>query len=212
MMCCPDVFEAPGLLFCDLLARAANGLAGGPSIERITNCSSPGPAPPAAAGPLRAGQSFFGGSSANRSSISDWTSARVGIWDPSRRARAEREDVGARVGVLALELLRRHVLEGARGSCPAPSAGSPCAVGSDVEAAGRRPPARIALRQPEVEQLHARLRQHHVARLQIAVHDALPVRLVERVGDLDADSAAPARAAAAPRRGGRPASRPRGTP
>ena len=45
------------------------------------------------------------------------------------------------------------------------------------------------LRQAEVEQLHARLRQHHVARLQIAVDDAVPMRLVERLGDLDGDSA-----------------------
>ena len=30
---------------------------------------------------------------------------------PSRRARAEREDVGPRIGLLPLELLRRHVLE-----------------------------------------------------------------------------------------------------
>src|SRR4051794_28635508 len=39
--------------------------------------------------------------------------------------------------------------------------------------------------QPEVEELDARLRPHDVAWLQIAVNDAVPVRLVERVGDLD---------------------------
>ncbi len=42
----------------------------------------------------------------------------------------------------------------------------------------------IALARPEVEQLHARLRDHHVARLQVPVHDPLPVRLVQRVRDL----------------------------
>ena len=31
------------------------------------------------------------------------------------------------------------------------------------------------------------LRQHHVARLEIAVHDALAVRALERAGDLDGD-------------------------
>ena len=41
------------------------------------------------------------------------------------------------------------------------------------------------LRQPEVEQLGAARRQHDVARLEIAMGDALAVGLVERVGDLD---------------------------
>ena len=42
------------------------------------------------------------------------------------------------------------------------------------------------LRQAEVEELHARLRQHHVAGLQVAVNDPLAVRLVQGIGDLDA--------------------------
>ena len=46
-------------------------------------------------------------------------------------------------------------------------------------------PRRLELRQAEVEELHPRLRQHDVAGLQVPVHDPLPVRLVERVGDLD---------------------------
>jgi hypothetical protein len=43
-------------------------------------------------------------------------------------------------------------------------------------------------RQAEVEQLHAALRDHDVARLQIAMDDALPVRAVERRGDVDGDA------------------------
>ena len=44
------------------------------------------------------------------------------------------------------------------------------------------------LRQTEVEELHSRLREHHVARLQVAVDDSLSVRLVERVRDLDSEA------------------------
>jgi hypothetical protein len=40
--------------------------------------------------------------------------------------------------------------------------------------------ARAGLRQTEVEQLRARLGDHHVARLQIAMDDPGPVRCVER--------------------------------
>ena len=67
-----------------------------------------------------------------------------------------------------------------------PSCVSAAFVGRAVDADRR---GRLeSLRQSEVEQLHARLRQHHVAGLQIAVDDALPVRLVESVGDLDAEA------------------------
>ena len=41
---------------------------------------------------------------------------------------------------------------------------------------------RTALGEPEVEQLRAGLRQHDVAGLQVAMDDALPVRLVEGKG------------------------------
>src|SRR5262249_33667065 len=43
-------------------------------------------------------------------------------------------------------------------------------------------------RQPghaEVHELDTRARQHDVRRLQVAVYDALTVRVIERVGDLD---------------------------
>ena len=44
---------------------------------------------------------------------------------------------------------------------------------------------RHRLREAEVEQLHAGLRQHHVGGLQVPVHDPLPMGLVQRVRDLD---------------------------
>ena len=100
---------------------------------------------------------------------------------------AERENVRARVGLLALELFRRHVLEG-----PEDRSGL-----REVRGAGdgrQRRQARLLrhgghrLGESEVEQLHARLREHHVAGLQVPVHDPLPVRLVERVGDLDPEA------------------------
>ena len=55
------------------------------------------------------------------------------------------------------------------------------------------------LRQPEVEQLGAALRQHDVAGLQIPVDDACAVRLVERVGNLRSQSSAPRSSGSAPR-------------
>ena len=64
------------------------------------------------------------------------------------------------------------------------------------------------LGQAEVEELGARLRQHDVARLQVAVDDAVAVRLVEGVRDLDAvaQHLIGRQRAASP--GDRPASRP----
>jgi hypothetical protein len=43
-------------------------------------------------------------------------------------------------------------------------------------------------RKAEIQQLRARRRQHHVAWFQIAMDDALAVRVVERVGDLDGEA------------------------
>jgi hypothetical protein len=53
---------------------------------------------------------------------------------------------------------------------------------SDPETPGQGRDAR----ESEVHELYARLRQHDVAGLQVAVDDPLAVRLVQRVGDLDA--------------------------
>ena len=93
---------------------------------------------------------------------------------------AEREDVGARVGRLPLELLGRHVLERAddrallgerpRRRCRATSRRGPpaCAV------------ARRAAR-PKSSSLAPPRGQHDVAGLQVAVHDPGAVRGVERL-------------------------------
>ena len=106
---------------------------------------------------------------------------------------------------LPFELLRRHVLERPEDR----------ALLRQTLLRRKRRQALLArggrhrLRQAEVQQLHARLRQHHVAGLQVPMHDPLPVRLVQRVGDLRRRSAASARAAAAPSPAAPTASRPR---
>ena len=64
-----------------------------------------------------------------------------------------------------------------------------CVGSAVIPAAGRLSAGRgEGFGQAEVEQLDARLRQHDVAGLQIAMDDSLPVRLVERVGDLDGEA------------------------
>ena len=67
----------------------------------------------------------------------------------------------------------------------------PCAVrfGGVVGSIDRLPATAwsASLRQPEIEQLRARLRQHDVARLEIAMDDAGAVRSRERVGNLNPD-------------------------
>ena len=82
-----------------------------------------------------------------------------------------------------VELLGRHVLQRAEQAALRRQRG-----------AGRRP-RRIVRRvrlaqpgQPEVEQLHPGGREHHVARLQVAVDDAPPVGGVERLGDVSGDA------------------------
>ena len=47
--------------------------------------------------------------------------------------------------------------------------------------------ARLQLRQPKVQELRPGLGQHDVPRLQIPMDDPLPVRLVQRIRDLDSD-------------------------
>ncbi len=95
--------------------------------------------------------------------------------------RPEREDVRPRVGVLAFELFRRHVLERPQDR---PFLRQVGLRGKGREAPGRRH-RRKSLGQPEVEQLQTRARHHHVGRLQVTVHDPLPVSLFQRVGNLD---------------------------
>ena len=96
------------------------------------------------------------------------------------------EDVAARVRLLPLEDLRRHVLEGSddrslRGQARVGLRLHHGSAGRD--GAGRH---RAKLGESEVEELHAGLRHHHVARLQIPMDDAEPVGFVESVGNLDA--------------------------
>jgi hypothetical protein len=50
---------------------------------------------------------------------------------------------------------------------------------------GRRRQRAAAFRETEVEQFGARLRQHDVARFQIAMHDAGAMGRRQRAGDLD---------------------------
>jgi hypothetical protein len=68
------------------------------------------------------------------------------------------------------------------------------ALGGEVAAHRRRRgevprPRRVreSAREAEVEQLHSGRRQHHVAGLQVAMHDPLPVRSFQRGGDLRPD-------------------------
>ncbi len=98
---------------------------------------------------------------------------------------SEREDVASRVGLLSFELLGSHVLEGAEkrslgrhGRRVRRHCGKP---GQD-----RRRRSRFPFGKAEIQELHSRLRHHDVAGLQVPVHDPLPVRLVESVGDLEA--------------------------
>ena len=75
-----------------------------------------------------------------------------------------------------------------------------------------RPRDSSTLRQPEVEQLGAGLGEHDVAGLEVAVDDAVPVRAVERVGDLHAVPQHLLDGQRAAARGAPRASRLRGTP
>ena len=94
--------------------------------------------------------------------------------------RAEREDVGPVIGGRPL------TCSGAM-YCGVPR-NAPTRVGVDGNsgAIGFRT-VDDQLGETKVEQLCARLRQHDVARLDVTVYDALTVRVVERLCDLDGD-------------------------
>ena len=97
--------------------------------------------------------------------------------------RTEREDIGAGIGLLALQLFRRHVLEGAEnhsffGEGVVPGLGSTLR-----KSLGQRYGMVHEPRQPKVQQLGSGLGQHDVARLQITVHHILPVCLLQGTRD-----------------------------
>src|SRR6266536_887408 len=98
------------------------------------------------------------------------------------------EDVRPGVGFPTLELLRGHVLKGPQ-DCSFLRQRCFChrRQGSQPLTPARSPGGRGKknLRETEVEQFDARLRQHHVSGLQVPVNDSLPMRLLQRVRDLD---------------------------
>ena len=94
---------------------------------------------------------------------------------------AERVDVGARVDHAALELLGRHVGDGADQGALGAERGAGRLI---VERRARRAGVALAqLGEAEVEQLDAPFGQHHVAWLEVAVGDAFAVRAGERLGE-----------------------------
>ena len=94
--------------------------------------------------------------------------------------RAKREEIAARIGFAPGQLFGRHVLKRAEERALSAVSGS---SGEIVAQRDEREPAQF--REAEVEQLRALLGQHHVARLEIAVDDALPMRVIEGAGELD---------------------------
>jgi hypothetical protein len=99
---------------------------------------------------------------------------------------AERPDVAARVGLAALELLGRHVLERAEQRA---LGGEPCRRLRERRERRARAPARGGHRagESEVHELRARAGEHDVRGLQVAMDHARAMRAVERVGDLGAE-------------------------
>ena len=119
---------------------------------------------------------------------------------------AQREDVAARVDRVAARLLGRHV--GERPHDQALERAVPAAPGERVLVRGRG-----EAREAEVEHLDApALAQHHVPRLDVAVHDAVLVGVGERLGHLLRDRQHLLGSDAAPRAAARRASGPARTP
>ena len=89
---------------------------------------------------------------------------------------AERKDVATLVHRLTINLLRRHVLQRSGNRTQADER-RPRRIADDLDP-GQLPG------EPEVEQFDSRTGQHHVPRLQIAMHESLLVGVGEAVGDL----------------------------
>ena len=106
---------------------------------------------------------------------------------------AEREQIRARVELLAPRLLRRHVQDGAHRAAGARQVivARGCATGRDGRGADRFGDVADpegSLRQAEIQDLRRpALHEEDVRGLDVAMHDSLRVRRIEAVGDLDAD-------------------------
>jgi hypothetical protein len=99
-------------------------------------------------------------------------------------------DVAPRVGFRALDLLGREVLKGADDGAVIGERRGACRVRRGVLEAGHGHDRCGLLRDAEVQELRCHsagcsTHQHHIGWFQIAVHDAAPMRAIERVGDLD---------------------------
>ena len=96
--------------------------------------------------------------------------------------RTKSKDIAARIGRASFDLLWRHIRRGAKpGPLRRERRGRPRITGI---AAGRD--GLCALGQPEVEQLHARRCEHHIAGLQVTMDDALAMRGSQGDGHLAA--------------------------
>src|SRR5438034_1686401 len=95
---------------------------------------------------------------------------------------AESEDVGACVCLAAVALFASNILQRSLNRSLQRETGIGRGVAQSLNRSTVRAPE---LRQPEVEQLHAALRDHDVRRLQITMNDTVTMGLIERVRDLD---------------------------
>ena len=97
---------------------------------------------------------------------------------------AKGEDVRPLISFLAFQLLLGHILERPEDRS---LLGERCALRRQRrQSTGLF--SGLQLRQPKVQELRPRLGQHDVAGLQIPMHDPLPVRLVQRIRNVDGDS------------------------